>query len=234
MPDLPRTPACDEVEMDLSDAARIQREGGNVADHYPDLARHLEECEWCRAQLAELVKEPDLLAEAETEDVPSDRAEKELAAALFVREPAVQIPAAGRLASARRVAPATLAALAETAAGDRDEDVRKAARTALDELLTRLAPGVAELGKAGVTGTLSADEGELRVTLEGLPRSFEGSTPVVVLPGGEPGLVTPESAVSEGRLDVRLGRLLDPSAGPELSPELEGLFVVKPEAEPES
>ena len=38
-----------------------------------------------------------------------------------------------------------------------------------------------------------------------------------------------EAAVREGRLDVRLGRMLDPSAEPTLTPELERLFVVNPE-----
>jgi hypothetical protein len=83
----------------------------------------------------------------------------------------------------------------------------------------------------------------LRLTVEGLPASFEETTPVIAVPGAldpnapevewygkEPGLVTTEDAVREGRIDVRLGRMLDPSAEPILTPELQRLFVLNPEA----
>jgi hypothetical protein len=98
-------------------------------------------------------------------------------------------------------------------------------------------------GKEGITASLSAEEGELRLTVEGLPASFEKTTPVVAVPGAlratvpevewygkEPGLVSAEAAVQAGRLDVRLGRMLDPTAEPKLTPELERLFVLNPEA----
>jgi hypothetical protein len=235
--EIARTSACDEVEDELADAARVQREGGDLATQYPALARHLEECEWCRTALAELVNEPDVLSEADIEPESSDRVERYLVAALETPERIVQVRAARQLGTARRVGPAALAALAEAAAEDRDEEVRAAALEALEEL------DAAQLGKEGVKGTLSAEEGELRLTLEGLPPSFEESIPVVAVPralraampgiewsGGEPGLVSVEDAVSQGRLDVRLGRMLDPSAAPELTTELERLFVVKPRA----
>jgi hypothetical protein len=287
-----RTAACEEVAEDLPDAARVVREGGDLASHYPDLARHLEECEWCRATLDELVKEPDVLSEPEIEAHSSDVFDGYMAAALEGPEPSARVNAAERAAEAEHVGPATLEALASRAAEDPEREVREAALKALDELdaavsipkrlieawsaspeeavpfiegvLARLAgdrppvtSAVAELagststpdrrvslaGKEGITASLSAEEGELRLTVEGLPASFEKTTPVVAVPGAlratvpevdwygkEPGLVSAEAAVQAGRLDVRLGRMLDPTAEPKLTPELERLFVLNPEA----
>jgi HEAT repeats len=286
-----RTAACEELEEDLPEAARLLREGEDVASRHPDLARHLEECEWCRATLAELLKEPELLSEAETGVDPSELFERSLAAALVDPEVIVRVRAAERLGATPRVGPQALAALADAAAEDSEPEVRAAALRALDELdeavsiserliaawsaepeeaarfiegvLRRLAggqppamPGVAELvgstwtpeqrmplsGPEGIRGSLSATEGELHLTVEGLPPRFEETTPVIAVPralrasapkiewsGKEPGLVSTEAAVRDGRLDVRLGRMLDPSVEPTLTPELERLFVLNPE-----
>jgi hypothetical protein len=277
-----RTPACEEMEDLLPDAARVLREGGDLASHYPDLARHLEECAWCSEALEELVKEPDVLSEPETEVDWSERFDRYRAAALEEPEPIARVHAAERVGEAERVGPRTLAALAKRAVEDSDAEVRKAALNALDELdaavsipqrlieawsaapeeaapfiagvLARLAgdqppviAAVAELGKEGIKGNLSTEEGELRLTVEGLPPSFETTKPVVAVPGAldpdapevewygkEPGLVTAEDAVRAGRLDVRLGRMLDPAAEPTLTPELERLFVLNPKASRES
>jgi hypothetical protein len=273
-----RAAACEEVEEDLPDAARVLREGGDLTSEYPDLARHLEECEWCRATLDELVMEPDVLSEPEIEPDSGEAFDRYLAAALNEPQPISRVHAAERAAEAQHVGPAALEALAERAAEDPERVVREAALKALDELdaavsiprrlieawsaspeqaapfiegvLARLAggappaaPAVAELGKEGVTGTLSAEEGDLLLTVEGLPPSFERTSPVIAVPGAlraavprvewqgeEPGLVSAEAAVRAGRLDVRLGRLLDPTAEPKLTPELERLFVLNPQA----
>jgi hypothetical protein len=273
-----RAAACEDVEEDLPDAARVLREGGDLASEYPDLARHLEECEWCRATLDELVKEPDVLSEPQIEADSGEVFDRYLAAALNEPQPISRVHAAERAAEAEHVGPAALEALAERAAEDPERAVREAALKALDELdaavsiprrlieawsasperaapfiegvLARLAgerppvaSQVAELGKEGIRGSLSAEQGELRLTVEGLPPSFETTKPMVAVPGAldpdapevewygeEPGLVSAEDAVREGRLDVRLGRMLDPSAEPTLTPELEHLFVLNPKA----
>lgn len=125
--DVARTAACAGLEEDLADAARIQREGGDLAQEYPALARHLEECEWCRTTLAELMEEPDVLSEAEPH---VDDVERYLVAALAEPERIVRVRAAKRLGSSRQVGPAALTALA-AAAEDPDEEVRAAAREAL-------------------------------------------------------------------------------------------------------
>jgi hypothetical protein len=129
-----RTPACEVVEEDLPDAARVLREGEDLASHYPDLARHLEECEWCRTTLAELVKEPEVLSEKDAEAEPSEGYERYMADALAEPEPVIRRRAADWLGRAERVGPAALAALADVAAEDADEKVREAALTALDRL----------------------------------------------------------------------------------------------------
>ena len=233
--DLWRTPACEEMEEELAEAAHIQREGGDLAAHNPAIARHLEECERCRTTLDELLKEPDLLSESDIEVDSTERRERYLVAALAEPEQIKRLRAATLLGAAPRIGAAALAALAQAAAGDADKDVRAAALRAL------AAHDSAQLGKGGVMWTLSAEEGELRLALEGLPPSFENTTPMLALPAALRdalpgvewastglGLVTADAAVREGRLDVRLGRMLDPSAEPKLSPELERLFVLNP------
>lgn len=132
--DLGRSQACVDVEDELADAARIEREGGELAKHYPALARHLEDCEWCRAELAELVEEPDIQAEADIEAEPSDSVERYLAAALAEPERIVRLRAATKLGAARRIGPGALAALADVAAADPDADVREAALDALGRI----------------------------------------------------------------------------------------------------
>jgi hypothetical protein len=164
------------------------------------------------------VKEPDVLSEAETEVDSSDHPERYLAAALAEPERIVRLRAAERLGAARRIGPAALAALAEAAAEDPDADVRAAALEAL-----QASPAVVE-----ARGTLSPEEGGLRLVLEGLPPSFEQTTPVVAVPGA--GLVAAQAAVREGRLDVRLGRMLDPAAEPTEASTLERVFVLRPQA----
>jgi hypothetical protein len=131
-----RSPACEEVKEDLPDAARLLREGEDLASHYPDLARHLEECEWCRATLAELVKEPDVFSETEIEVEPGERYERYMADALADggSEPIVRRRAADWLGRAERVGPVALAALADAVAEDADGKVRRAALMALDRL----------------------------------------------------------------------------------------------------
>ena len=264
-----RTAACEEAEEDIPEAARLLRAREDLGGRYPDLARHLEECEWCRATLAELMREPDLLSEAGTRLDPSELFERSLATALADPETIVRQRAARRLAGMQRVGPVALAALADAAVEDPEEEVRATALRALDELdravsipervidawsaspeeaapfiesvLARFAgdrppasPAVMELAgsrwspeqqmsfssKEGITGRLSAEEGELRLALEGLPSSFEKTTPLIAVPGAlretrqpvewfgkDPGLVPVDAPVARGRLHARLGRL---------------------------
>jgi hypothetical protein len=132
--DLGPTAACEEVEEDLPGAAAALRQGDDLADRYPALARHLEECERCRAILAELVKEPEVVSEAEVQVEPSERYESYMTATLRDREPIVRARAAKWLGAADRLGPAALAELAEVAGEDDDEEVRETALEALDRL----------------------------------------------------------------------------------------------------
>jgi hypothetical protein len=126
--------ACLGVKDELEDAARIRREGGDLASHYPDLARHLEECEWCRMELAELIREPDVSAEPDIEPESIDRVEGDLVAALRTHERIVRVRAAARLGAARRIGAGAIAALSDVASKDPDAEVRKAALDALAQL----------------------------------------------------------------------------------------------------
>jgi hypothetical protein len=132
--ELGRTPACLEVEEDLPEAARALRAGEDLAARFPALARHLEECERCRAILAEMVKEPDIQAERATPIEPEERFEGYLTAALADEETIVRARAAERLGTTARLGPMALAALADLANDDPEEEVRAAAIRALDEL----------------------------------------------------------------------------------------------------
>jgi hypothetical protein len=290
--ELAPTAACEEVEEDLPAAARVLRDGEQPAARHPALARHLEDCERCRAILAELMREPTVLAAHEARVDPGELFERSLTAALTEPEPIVRARAAERLGAAERVGPAALAALAEAAAEDPDSRVRAAALRGLDELdaavsipqrlieawseapaeaapflegvLARLAgegpaarAGVAELvastwtpeqqamfsGKEGISARLSAEQGELRLILEGLPPVFEKTTPVIAAPHAlrataprvewfskDPGLVRAQMPVTSGRLDVRLGRVLEPPAEKAGPGDLGRLYVLSPES----
>jgi hypothetical protein len=270
--ELGRTAACDEMRDDLPAAAEAVREGRDLAGEYPAVARHLEECDWCRIVLAELVKEPErqpaAMAEAPVE--PVGLFERAMSTALSDPDALVRERAAERMGAFERLDAPALAALARAARQDPVESVRASALRALDELdaqvsiserlirawaaapetavpfiesaLAHLAgegarvSGVAELlgtpiadeeavavtGEEGISGRLSEEERELRLSLEGLPPKFEHAKLVVAVPRAldeqappvewarrEPGLVPAEEAVETGSLNVRLGRLVE-------------------------
>jgi hypothetical protein len=131
--DLDRTAACERIEADLPAAAAAVREGQDLADQYPAVARHVEECERCRTVLAELITEPEP-AVAEPPVEPRELFERALTVGLSDPDATVRERAAERLGSFERLAPRALAALADAAAKDPDENVRAAALRALDEL----------------------------------------------------------------------------------------------------
>lgn len=286
------TLACDETRDDLPAAAEAVRQGRDPAGEYPALARHLEECHWCRIVLAELVSEAERQS-AEMVEAPVEPVglfERALSSALFDAEAIVRERAAERMGRFERLEPQALAALARAARVDPDEDVRAAALRALDDLdaqvtipervieawaaapatavpfiesvLAHLAgegvpvSGVAELvgtpvageegvavtGQEGISGRLSEEESELRLSLEGLPAKFEHEKLVVAIPraleerappvewpGEEPGLVPAEEVVETGALNVSLGRLVEgmPAATKEL---FNRMFLLHPKA----
>lgn len=129
------TPACEQVEDDLPDAAKWLREGEALERRAPELARHVADCERCRTILAELVQEPPELAEvAEIQVDPQELFESALTAALSDPDSVARRRAAERLGTFGRLAPAALAALADAAAEDADRTVRAASLEALDRL----------------------------------------------------------------------------------------------------
>jgi hypothetical protein len=130
-----RTPACERVEELLPDAARLVRDGGDPARDWPEVARHLEECERCAAIVAALAQEPKEAAEVAEGSVDPDQLfERALVPGLTDPDRVVRVRAAARLGERRRVGAEALAALAERASEDPDERVREAALTALDQL----------------------------------------------------------------------------------------------------
>lgn len=128
------TAACLEVEEDLPNAARALQAGEEVAQRYPELARHLETCERCGAILAELVKEPDVQGERALRLDPEALFEGYLTSALSDSDAIARASAAERLGRAARIGPIALAALAGLAREDPEQEVRAAAIQALDEL----------------------------------------------------------------------------------------------------
>jgi hypothetical protein len=128
------TAACDEVEEDLPAAAQMLQEGKDLTSALPNLARHLERCERCRAILTELASEPGEAPESDAQGRPDELFERALTTALTEPEPIVRRRGAERLGSRLRVGPAALSALAEAAAEDPDAAVRAAALAALDRL----------------------------------------------------------------------------------------------------
>jgi hypothetical protein len=132
--DLGPTAACEEVEEDLPDAARALRDGEDLAESHPALARHLEECERCRAILAELMREPQVLVEDEARARPAEVIARSMIAVLGEGEPIARARAAERLGGVERIGPKALAALGDAAAEDSDKEVRETALKALDRL----------------------------------------------------------------------------------------------------
>ena len=131
--DLGATAACHELEADLPAAARLVREGEDLTRKQPDLARHLESCERCRAILAELAMEP-VETDGPDLEVAPDAVERALTAALDRPDPVMRRRAAERLGSMERLGAEPLSALADAAATDEDAKVRAAALEALDKL----------------------------------------------------------------------------------------------------
>jgi hypothetical protein len=231
--DLGRTAACEQVEEDLPAAAQVVREGQELAGQYPALARHLEECDRCRIVLAELVSEPEQAsaAMAERPVEPAELFERVLPTGLSDPEAIVRERAAVRLGQFEQLGARPLAALARAATEDPDEDVRAAALGALarlagEEGITELVgtavtgeEALAVTGTEGISGELTEQEQELRLSLKGLPPKFEHTKLLVAIPRvlegeaspiewrGEPGLVPAEETVEAGSLDVTLGRV---------------------------
>lgn len=227
--DLGRTAACERVEEDLPAAAEVVRAGRDLAGEHPALAQHLEECDRCRIVLAELVKEPEHepgeMSEPPVE--PTELFERVLPAGLSDPEAIVRERSAERLGELERLGAKPLAALARVAAEDPDEDVRAAASRALDDLGVTELVGTAVSGEEvfavsgaeGISGELTEQEQELRLSLTGLPPKFEHAKLLVAIPRvlegeappiewpGEPGLVPAEGTVEAGSLEVILGRV---------------------------
>lgn len=233
--DVGRTAACERVEEDLPAAAQVVREGQDPAGQYPALARHVEECDRCRIVLAELVSEPEQASAgmAEPPVEPAELFERVLATGLSDPEAIVRERAAQRLGRFERLGPRPLAALVRAAGQDPDDAVRAAALRALDELdaVTELVgtavsgeEGLAVSGTEGISGRLTEQEQELRLSLEGLPPKFEHAKLLVAIPRvlegeaspiewpGEPGLVPAEETVEAGSLDMTLGRVPEGAA----------------------
>jgi hypothetical protein len=87
-----------------------------------------------REILAELIREPEMLAETEGRVDPVELFERSLAGALTDPDRMVRLRAAERLGRTDRLGAPALLALADAAAEDRDTEVRSAALSALDEL----------------------------------------------------------------------------------------------------
>lgn len=227
--DFGRTAACAQVEEDLPAAAQVVREGQDPGGRYPALARHLEECDRCRIVLAELVSEPeqDATEMAEPPVEPAELFERALTTGLTDADALVRERSAKRLAGLEHLGARPLVALARAAAEDPDEDVRAAARTALDELGVTELVGTAATGEAalvvtgaeGISGRLTEQERELRLSLKGLPPKFEHAKLLVAIPRvfegevtpiewpAEPGLVPAQETVQAGSLEMTLGRV---------------------------
>lgn len=136
--EIDRTAACVEVEDDLPEAAGLVRASRDVASAHPAVAAHLEECERCRVVFAQLASEPPGLGRTTPmAEIPIDPApvfERALVTALSRPETIKRERAAERFAAFERVGSRALAALAEAAGEDPEEEVRAAALRALDEL----------------------------------------------------------------------------------------------------
>lgn len=194
-----RTPACERVEELLPDAARLVRDGGDPAHEWPEVGRHLEECERCTTIVAELARSLRETAEVSDEPIDPDEVfERALVSGLTDPDEVVRERAAARLGERGRVGAGALARLAERASEDRDERVRAAALSALDQLdeavsipqrvieawsesPAEAAPFIARVlgrlageqppGHRGVTELVAAEEPEEgRVALSGRPR----------------------------------------------------------------
>lgn len=249
--DLGRTAACAQVEEDLPAAAQVVREGQDPAGQYPALARHLEECERCTIVLAELVSEPEQISTemAEPPVEPAELFERALPPGLVDPEAIVRARAAERLGQFERLGAKPLAALARAAAEDPDQDVRAAASRALDalgvtELVGTVVTGeeaLAVTGTEGISGRLTEQEQELRLSLKGLPPKFEHAKLLVAIPRvlegevspiewpGEPGLVPAEETVQAGSLDLTLGRIPE-GAETEKKRLFERMYLLNPRA----
>ena len=135
--DLERTPACARMEDDLAEAVPIVREGGDLAGALPALAAHIEGCSRCTGLLAEMVGEPEEWPDVKVDPVDPDHLfERALLGGLSAPESLVRSRAADRLGGLNRPGPAVLGALAGRARRDPDENVRRAALTALNRLDT--------------------------------------------------------------------------------------------------
>jgi hypothetical protein len=130
------TTACEEIRDDLPAAAQAVRQGRDPAGEYPAVARHLEECDWCRIVLAELVSEPERQPAAMTEAPvePVGLFERALSSALSDPDALVRERAAERMGTFEHLNAPALAALALAAREDPDESVRASALRAFDEL----------------------------------------------------------------------------------------------------
>lgn len=136
--DLPETAACARVKELLPEAARALHAGEDLGEIVPEVARHLKECARCTAIVAHLASPPDPqpvegVLRVSVDMDPSEDFEQALLKGLTDPDPITRERSAARLGTHGRLA-VTLAALAERAAEDREERVRKAALRTLDDL----------------------------------------------------------------------------------------------------
>jgi hypothetical protein len=108
------------------------------------------------------------------------------------------------------------------------------------ERLSGTIGGVVAAGEAGVTGRLEAQGNELRLTVAGLPASFENTWPVVMLPkafepeapaiewaGERPGVVRADESVADGSVNILLGSFVKEPVAEKLA---ERVYVLNPAA----